>query len=164
MPQGIEEAIFSMYRRVLKIEYSLLLENYRTIIHYAAKTSDSFSIITEQIKPYGVTPPKCKHDAFLAPIYGCLDHQIVGAKTWPGTNTSAKHMVMNLYRMTKVTQKWLDEIPNPFLLCDNKPQDICFYRKAEALMYAVTHENEAVVVNPTDEDIRFFSQFEHRPF
>ena len=42
-----------------KLAYDILIENYRAIIRYAAKTSDSFSVVTEQVKPFGIDPPKC---------------------------------------------------------------------------------------------------------
>lgn len=95
-----------------KIAYDILIKNYRTIIHYAAKTSDSFSVVTEQVKPFSIVPPKCKHDEILNSIADYLIKQVVGVKSWPGTKTSANHMVLNIYRMAKSTRNWLNESPN----------------------------------------------------
>ena len=143
-----------------KIAYDILIENYRAIIRYAAKTSDSFSVVTEQVKPFSIVPPKCKHDEILSSISDYLIKQVVGAKSWPGTETSANHMVLNIYLMVKSTRNWLNEGPNLFVYREDLPEDICFYRDGKAWMYVTTHERDMTIMNPTNEDMAFFETIE----
>lgn len=127
---------------------------------HAAKTSDSFSVVTEQVKPFGIDPPKCKHDEILNSISDYLIKQDVGVKSWPGTKTSANHMVLNIYRIVKSTRNWLNESPNLFVYREDLPEDICFYRDGKAWMYVTTHERDMAIINPTDEDMAFFETIE----
>lgn len=144
----------------MKIAYDVLIKKYRTIIRYAGKTSDSFSVVTEQVKPFSIDPPRCKHDEILSSISDYLIKQVVEAKSWPGTETSAKHMVLNVYRMVKPTRNWLNESPNLFVYREDLPEDICFYRDGKAWMYATTHEHDMAIINPTNEDTVFFETIE----
>ena len=159
MPVGTKEGIFSMCKKA-KIGYNVLTENYRTIIRYAAKTSDSFSVVTEQVKPFSIVAPKCRHDEILNSISDYLIKQVVGVKSWPGTKTSANHMVLNIYRMVKSTRNWLNESPNLFVYREDLPEDICFYRDGKPWMYATTHEHDMTIINPTNEDMAFFKTIE----
>lgn len=81
-------------------------------------------------------------------------------KSWPGTKTSANHMVLNIYRMVKSTRNWLNESPNLFVYREDLPEDICFYRDGKAWMYVTTHERDMAIINPTDEDMAFFETIE----
>ncbi len=146
--------------KTCSISYDLILDNEKRVLRYAARTSDCFSVVTEQIKPFSAKPAKCRHDAVLEPISDCLIKQAVGVKSWPGTMRSGNHWVLNLYRITKVTKNWLNEAPNLFLYRDDMPEDICFYRNGKAWMYATTHEKMIHIIDPTDADLAFFKAIE----
>ena len=158
MLEGIREDTFFMYKTIHKLDYSVIAANYRQVLQYASTTADSFSVITDHLKPYNVIPPRCKHDEILESIKGNLVNQAVGVTSWPGTKTSARHKVLNLYQITKKTKEWLIGCPNLFLLSESLPQDICFYRKGEVWLYSTTHEKEIDIINPTDADTSFFVQ------
>lgn len=72
-------------RKTYNISYDLIIENEKRVLRYAARTSDCFSFITEQIKPFSARPAKSRHDAVLEPISDCLVKQTVGVKSRPGS-------------------------------------------------------------------------------
>ncbi len=146
--------------KTCNISYDLIIENEKRVLRYAARTSDCFSVVTEQIKPFSARPAKCRHDAVLEPISDCLVKQTVGVNSWLGTMRSGNHWVLNLYRITKATKNWLNEAPNLFLYRDDMPEDICFYRNGKAWLYATTHEKMIHIIDPTDADLAFFKGIE----
>lgn len=150
-----------MIKAVYKIDYATLIRYREEIIRYAAKTADSFSVITEQTKPYSITPPVCRHDSVLSGIGDALLSQTLDVKSWPGTRTSARHMVLNRYRMTKAARAWLLDCSDLLLPGSGLPQDLCFYRGDDAWLYTTTHEKEAAILNPTEKDISFFENLTH---
>lgn len=80
---GTKEGIFFMYD-VCALNFKILRLFQSEVIHYAAKASDSFSIVTDQVKPFNSDPPHCKHDDILQDIQGDLLSQTIGAKNGQG--------------------------------------------------------------------------------
>lgn len=50
--------------KTCSISYGLIIEKEKRALRYAARTSDCFSVVTEQIKPFSAKPAKCRHDAY----------------------------------------------------------------------------------------------------
>lgn len=142
---------------IYNLPYDKVIERWTDVVLYASKSSDSFSLITEQLKPYQAEPPKCRHDELLDPISGDLLQQEVNVKSWLGTKTSDKHRVLNLYRMSKTTRAWLKTCPNLLDCSRDLPQDICFCRNGKPWLYATIHEKELTLLNPTEADKAFFA-------
>lgn len=118
---------------IYNLPYDKMIERWTDVVLYASKSSDSFSLITEQLKPYQAEPPKCRHDELLDPISGDLLQQEVNVKSWPGTKTSDKHRVLNLYRMSKTTRAWLKTCPNLLDCSRDLPQGHMLLPKRKAM-------------------------------
>lgn len=134
-------------------------EDYQAIVRYALSNSTHFSVITEQLKPYTKEPPVLRHDELLAPIRGELVRQELNVRTWPGTKTSARHKVLNLYRINRNVRQWFASGPNLLEYDPDGVQDLCFYRDAAAWFISVSHEETVSIIDPTADDRKMFGEY-----
>lgn len=139
-----------------------VLDDYPAIVQYALSNSTHFSVITEQQKPYSKEPPVCRHDELLESIRGELVSRELNAGAWPGTRTSAKHKVLNRYRIDRNVRKWFASGPNLLQYDPGGLQDLCFYRDQAVWFITITHEEEIILVDPTAEDIQAFGEYGKR--
>lgn len=137
------------------IDYDSLALNYVSVIKYASRTSDTFSFITKQKKPFLKRPPICIHDEYLARLIPFLVSQEFGIKQWPGTITRDNHKLMNTYRMCRETEQILLSFGNPFIFSPDMPEDICFWRKGCPWLVTTSHEKIAYMEKPSPDDIAF---------
>lgn len=161
MVEVIWRGIFSMLAdesKIYAVPFGVAEKNYIKIFEYACNTSDSFTIITKQKKPYSSVPVRCIHDDYLHDISTSLCEQVVNAKKWPGTETKANHIVLNRYAINATTIKWLKRVPN-LLSIGSGPEDICFYRNGKPWLITTTHEKTMYVVHPTTCDKTFFDNY-----
>ena len=141
------------------IKHDSLISNYLSIIKYASETSDTFSFITMQNKPFSKRPPVCVHDEYLERLKPFLKSQEIGIQKWPNTITGDRHKVMNVYKSCKETKKILQEYGNPFIFCVEMPEDICFYRNGKPWFVTTSHERIAYLEQTTSNDIKFFENW-----
>lgn len=138
------------------IDYDKLIMNYRKIIEYACKVSDTLSFITEQKRPYSKRPPACKHNEYLKSLDPFMQSQTVGVTEWPGTITKDRHKVLSTYRACSKVRDILLVKGNPFEFCNETPEDICFYQHEKPWLVTTSHEKIAYLYCPLPEDIKFF--------
>lgn len=137
--------------------YDNLIEKKCEVIKYAVKTSDTFTLISNQVKPYSLIPPKCEFDDTMSILKPYIVNQIVGIKKWPGTETRANHKVMTIYKSCSQAGKLLCLLSNIFLpLQNNLPEDICFYRNNDCWFETISHEKLAFGFELTKNDLMFF--------
>lgn len=155
MMENVREDIYSMCK-IVYIDYNNLNAHYDEIIKYACNVSDTFSLISQQKKPYSRRPPNCKHDDYLKNLEPFLVSQVVGVTEWPGTITKDCHKVLNTYRSCLEAKDILLVNRNPFEFCNEMPEDICFYRHKQPWLVTTSHEKIAYLDHPRPEDIQFF--------
>lgn len=141
------------------IDYQDLIKHYEETINYAMNTSDVFSIIAVQKKPYSVIPPLTNYDEFLQSLDQCLVNKIINVKGWPGTETRNNHKVICIYNCCKFSRNVMLKMSNIFQAFElYMPEDICFYRNDIAWLVTVSHEKYAFMYNTTKEDIIFLKK------
>ena len=151
--------MYSTYKN-FALDVDALIQNADEILEYVFQRSDSFSIVTDLIKPYSKMPPCCKQDQWTSDLQSYLISQTVGAKEWPGVKNRNGHKVLSTYKACKQTKAIVQTWTNVFQACEyNLPEDICFYRDGIAWFGTTSHERTADVMVLSKEDERFFSPF-----
>lgn len=144
---------------IVYIDYDCLLANHEEIIRYACRVSDTFSVVSQQKKPYSKRPPSCKHDGYLKTLEAFLISQVTGAREWPGTMTKDTHMVLCTYKACSGTRDILLANANPFLFSSETAEDLSFYRGGTPWLVTTSHERIACLDRPRAEDVRFFQDW-----
>jgi len=158
-PKQEQEVMYFILVKSLNINYENLISYYEKVIKFAIKTSDVFSIIAYQKKPYSVIPPFTDNDEFLEKLEPHLVNKKAGIRNWPGSATNNNHRVLCVYNCCNLSRNELLQLPNFFLAIENNmPEDICFYRKGVAWLVTVSHEEYAFMYNSTEEDIAFLEE------
>ena len=143
----------------LIIKYQDLIMQYESIIRYATKTSDVFSVVAFQKKPYSAIPPCTDSDELLKRLEPNLVNKVISKKGWPGTETRCNHRVICIYECCKFSRNELLDMPNFFSAAKiGIPEDICFYRSGVAWLVTVSHEEYAFMYFSTKEDIAFLKE------
>jgi len=158
MMETVKEDIYSMCD-IAYIDYGSLVANYAKIIEYACKSSETFSLITQQKRPFSKRPPNCKHANYLKELEPFLVSQIVGATEWPGTITKDRHKILNTYKSCAESKHILLASKNPFEFCNEMPEDISFYRHEQPWLVTTSHEKIAYLDRPIYEDVAFFEDW-----
>ena len=152
-------ALFMIKIEGLKIDYNDLVNNYKKIIRFAVKSSDVFSVVDWQKRPYSAFPPFADKDDIMKPLEPFIIKKVAGVRNWPGTGTGDNHMVLSVYECSKFCGNELVKLPNFFSPIEhNIPEDICFYRNGIAWLVTVSHEELAFMYNVTKEDILFLEE------
>lgn len=158
--KGIGGADMSSIYKFTKLNYGLVIKNCNKVLSYVFKRSDSFSIVTDLVRPYSKIPPSCKQDKWIFDLKDYLLSQEVGAREWPGIINRDCHKVLSNYKACKKTLTVLQAWPNVFNACEKGlPEDICFYCNGRVWFSTTSHERTADVIMSTQEDVEFFSEF-----
>lgn len=145
------------------LDYSTLIKDATKVLEYIFRRSDSFSIVTDLVKPYSKIPPCCKQDEWTTNLQQYLISQNVGAKEWPGVQNRNCHKVLSFYKACKQTKAIVQAWPNVFQACEFRlPEDICFYRDGTVWFATTSHERTADVLMLSREDADFFCSFKRR--
>lgn len=144
----------------IALDYEAISQNPRKVLEYVFKKSDSFSVVTDLVRPYSKLPPCCKQDKWTMGLREYLISQEAGAREWPGTRTRDGHKVLSFYKACRQTREILSAWPNVFRACERGlPEDICFYRGGKVWFGTTSHERTADVLAVTQEDEAFFDAF-----
>ena len=143
----------------MRLDYPLLAQNCNTVLGYLFKTSDTFSLTANLIRPYSQIPPACRADPLLLPLAKDLLSYETNPHGWPGTQTYGRHKVLLTYQARRTARCAVQSWPNVFELQDTLPEDLCFYRKGEAWFITVTHEKLAWAEVQSRQDEAFFRPF-----
>ncbi len=142
------------------LDYGALIKDTAKVIEYVFRRSDSFSIVTDLVKPYSKIPPSCKQDEWTTNLQPYLISQNVGAKEWPGVQNRNCHKVLSFYKACKQTKAIVQAWPGVFQACEYRlPEDICFYRDGTVWFATTSHERTADVLKLSKEDADFFCAF-----
>lgn len=145
----------------IELDYDALVQNVDSVLDYVFRRADSFSIVTDLIKPYSALPPRCKQDKWTAELQRDMVSQTVRAREWPGTTTRSLHKVLSFYKACSRTKAVVKAWPNAFLALESVlPEDICFYRNGEFWFGTTSHEVTASVLIFSAEDETFFRPFD----
>lgn len=157
----MEDIYFIINMNILYLDYNKLIESFETVIKYAMKESDTFSLITNQKKPYLNNPPITQHDLFINKFSDYLVKTILNVKEWEGTKTRENHKVMLVYNSNNKIIRSLDDKCNFFdCISLGLPEDICFYRSDNPWFATISHEKIAYLINPKKEDISLFEKYQ----
>lgn len=145
------------------LDYDMLIQNSGEVLEYVFRRADSFSIVTDLIKPYSALPPRCKQDKWTADLQSYMISQAVGAREWPGVINRNCHKVLSTYKACRQAKAIVKAWPNVFQALEhNLPEDICFYRDGQVWFGTTSHEGMADVSILTKEDEAFFQAFKKR--
>ena len=159
----IEVADMCFISKGISLDYNAISQRYTEILEYVFKKSESFSIVTDLVRPYSKRPPLCKQDEWIADLQEYMISQEVGAKEWPGVRNRNCHKVLTFYRACRQAREILCAWPNAFYACEyNLPEDICFYRDGKVWFGTTSHERTADVLVATKEEEAFFDPFERK--
>ncbi len=148
-----------MFDTNINLNFRDLIKNYKEVIKYLSRNSDSFSLISNLKKPFSKQPPNFEHDKAMKSLEPYVEHFFVGIKKWPGTITKDNHKIMIVYRSCTESRKLLVEMPNLFLPIENGlPEDICFLKNQKPWFATTSHEYTAFVISATETDINFFKK------
>lgn len=151
--------MYSTYQSI-SLDYGALVQNADEILEYVFRRADSFSIVTDSIKPYSQNPARCKQDAWTADLEKYLMARKIGAREWPGTQTRDPHKVLSTYKVCRQAKAIVKAWPNAFQALEyGLPEDICFYRDGKFWFGTTSHEETADVVAFSKEDEDFFCSF-----
>ena len=149
--------------RNIILDYDAVSQNSNQILEYVFKKSESFSVVTDLIRPYSKVPPCCKQDKWTLDLREYLISQEVGAKEWPGVQNRNCHKVLSFYKACRRTKEILSVWPNVFHACEyNLPEDICFYRGGKVWFGTTSHERTADVIGLTRDEEMFFDAFKRK--
>lgn len=144
---------------MIQLKYQSLVESYDTVITYAMRTCNCFSVITKQKKPYSKIPPCCEYDLKMDKFQSYLIHQIIGIRKWSNAGVNDNHTVMNVYQCCKGARNAMLTFPCIFLPEKNQiPEDICFYRRNVVWLSTISHEKIAYIYYETEEDLDFLKR------
>ena len=142
------------------LDYNALIKDATEFLDHLFRKSDSFSIVTDLVRPYSRIPPCCKQDEWTVNLQPYLLSQNVGAKEWPGIQKRDCHKVLSFYKACKQSKAIVQAWPNVFQACEGGlPEDICFYRDGMVWFATTSHERTADALRLSKEDIDFFVSF-----
>ena len=146
--------------RTMNIDYSKVEKKYKEFLIYAMRGADSFSVVTRISCKQNNKKYEYEHDQILNGIIDLLIERTINARSWPGTKTNEKGLVLNMYRTSKRASELFCNAPNLFVWENEMPEDICFYKNGKPWIVTVTHERIVFMIEPTFEEIKSLEKME----